>query len=561
VLLFFLQSVFCVSLVAAIFRSFASMLITLAYFLSVFPLVVLSLGFLPASVCQQHRQQLCRWLPPAFLLFFIINLVSLALTWQQEPLDLVYHPLPWGLGLGIYFDSLTAVILSLISWIGWIIVRYSVRYLNGEEGQGDFLRWLGFTLAAVILMVLARNLAMLAGAWMLSSWGLHRLLLHYPDRPWALWTARKKFLISRLGDLLLLLGIGLVWGEFGTLAYRDLFDLVPDRVHQLASGEGGLALTWIGILFAVGGMTKSAQFPFHSWLPDTMETPTPVSALMHAGVINAGGFLIIRLSPVICLSPPALNLLLLVGGFTALFASIVLLTQTSVKRALAWSTVAQMGFMMLQCGLGAFSAATLHILAHSLYKAHAFLISGSVVDSMPGVRAKMVASQSNSRGLVSFPLLLLSGGLVMAMVGINWLLISVDGLGSKSLLFGLILALAFFQLLATSLRFGSVQLSLVSGLIGLLICLSYWAWHFSIDLWLNQVAIGQPPAWSWLDITLMTLVAMGFAGVFLLQILAHYYSRWHWIQAIYVHAGNGFYLDIPARRLTAWLYGLHSASP
>ena len=138
-------------------------------------------------------------------------------------------------------------------------------------------------------------------------------------------------------------------------------------------------LTWLCLSLVCGAMLKSAQFPFHSWLPDTMETPTPVSALMHAGIINAGGFLIVRLSPLVTLSPLSLHILAVVGAFTAIFASLVMMTQASVKRMLAFSTIAQMGFMMLQCGVGAFSIAVLHIVAHSLYKAHAFLSSGSVV--------------------------------------------------------------------------------------------------------------------------------------------------------------------------------------
>ena len=173
----------------------------------------------------------------------------------------------------------------------------------------------------------------------------------------------------------------------GSFDYRDMF-AAADAIHNLPTAA------WhelIGILFVLGAMTKSAQFPFHSWLPDTMETPTPVSALMHAGVINAGGFLVIRLSPLVSLSPIALDLLALIGALTAMLGAVVMLTQTSIKRSLAYSTIAQMGFMMLQCGLGAFSAALLHIVAHSAYKAHAFLSSGSVLDSAARTRTEFKA--------------------------------------------------------------------------------------------------------------------------------------------------------------------------
>src|SRR5690606_5255778 len=137
--------------------------------------------------------------------------------------------------------------------------------------------------------------------------------------------------------------------------------------------------SWVGWLIICGALLKSAQFPFHTWLPDTMGTPTPVSTLMHAGIINAGGYLVIRLSPLLVENTTAMLFLATIGAVTLASASLVMLTQTSVKRMLAYSTIAQMGFMLLQCGLGAYALAVLHLIAHSLYKAHAFLSSGSTV--------------------------------------------------------------------------------------------------------------------------------------------------------------------------------------
>ncbi len=186
----------------------------------------------------------------------------------------------------------------------------------------------------------------------------------------------------------LLVAMILTYYCFGSFDYRDIFASAANA--QFVIADKYHLLSWIGTLFVIGAMTKSAQIPFHSWLPDTMETPTPVSALMHAGIINAGGFLIIRLSPLVSQSHVALDLLAIVGAATAILGAVVMLTQTSIKRTLAYSTIAQMGFMMLQCGLGAFSAALLHIIAHSLYKAHAFLSSGSVLES-----AARMANASN----------------------------------------------------------------------------------------------------------------------------------------------------------------------
>ena len=170
--------------------------------------------------------------------------------------------------------------------------------------------------------------------------------------------------------------MALLWQAFGGLDYATLFD----GAKALAGDAIPAGVSLAAFLFVGAALLKSAQFPLHGWLTEVMETPTPVSALLHAGVINAGGFLLLRFSDILVLTAPALDTLAIVGGFTALFGSVVMLTQSSIKVSLAWSTVAQMGFMMLQCGLGAWSAALLHIVAHSLYKAHAFLSSGSVID-------------------------------------------------------------------------------------------------------------------------------------------------------------------------------------
>ncbi len=277
-------------------------------------------------------------------------------------------------------DRLTDVLLLLSTVLFAVICRYSRRYLDGDPGQGRFYGWLCATGSCVFALILAQNLLLFALAWLATSLSLHQLLQFYPDRPGALLAARKKFLISRLGDCALAGALILTYRVFGTWDFATLFAAAG---KLRAGGEIPAGVSLAACLLAFAAMLKSAQFPFHSWLPDTMETPTPVSALMHAGIINAGGILVIRLSPIVSLSPLALAALAAVGAFTALFGSVVALTQASVKRCLAFSTVAQMGFMMLECGLGAFHLALLHLVAHSLYKAYSFLSSGSVVATEP----------------------------------------------------------------------------------------------------------------------------------------------------------------------------------
>jgi hypothetical protein len=283
------------------------------------------------------------------------------------------------ISLSIQVDALSALVALLVSALGLLLVGYSNRYLLGDPRQRRFLRGLLTTLAAVLGLVWSGNLLLLVLCWLLTSLSLHGLLLSYPERPGAQLAARKKFLFSRLGEACLTLAALGVGRAFGSLE----FDVVLDRARELAlAGESLPELPWIAGLVLLAAWIKCAQFPFHGWLPEVMETPTPVSALLHAGIINAGGFLVLRLSPLLSLEPTALATLALAGGTAALFSGWVMLTQNSIKVALAWSTSAQMGFMLMQCGLGAFSTAALHLLAHSIYKAHAFLSAGSVAEEL-----------------------------------------------------------------------------------------------------------------------------------------------------------------------------------
>ncbi len=282
------------------------------------------------------------------------------------------------LSLALRIDALSSTIFCMVSFLSATIAQYALRYLDGEPKQTYFYQNLLITVLAVCLLILSSNLAIFFIAWLGISWGLHRLLLIYEERPKALLAARKKLLVSRLGDIALLLAIGLLYKAFGTFEFHDIFAKVDRSIATLSADQIDL-VNMAGVLLAAGAMTKSAQFPFHFWLPETMETPTPVSALMHAGIINAGGVLIIRLSPVFDHAAGAGMLLTVAGAVTAVFGSLVMITQNNIKQKLAYSTVSQMGMMMFACGIGAYSLALFHIVAHSLYKAYAFLSTGTLV--------------------------------------------------------------------------------------------------------------------------------------------------------------------------------------
>ncbi len=290
----------------------------------------------------------------------------------------------------VRMDSVTAVMLCLVALVGWVVVRFSGAYLSGDPFEGRYAQRMLATLAAVSTVVVANNLALLIAAWGVTSLALHGLLTHFGDRPVAVAVAHKKFLLARCADVSMIAAAVVFWSTFDTLRI--------DEIGAAASASASLPLgAQIGIAFvAMAALLKSAQLPFHGWLIQVMEAPTPVSALLHAGVVNLGGFVLLRFAPVVDRSVPTRTMLVVVGVSTAVLASLVMSTRVSVKVALAWSTCAQMGFMLLQCGLGLWEMALLHLVAHSCYKAHAFLSAGATVQR---TQIRRLAPHPESLGL------------------------------------------------------------------------------------------------------------------------------------------------------------------
>ncbi len=448
-----------------------------------------------------------------------------------------------GLGLGFYLDALSAVMFGLVAFVGLIVMLYSRNYLDGNPGQPRFTRWLCLTLAAVLLLIAAGNMLQLALAWVATSLSLNKLLLFYPDRPAARLAARKKFVASRIGDVCLLGAMALAYRAFGSLDYAAVF-AGADALRS-ASGTPGGTINAIAALLAAAALLKSAQFPMHGWLTEVMETPTPVSALLHAGVINAGGFLVLRFSGLIALSTPALDLLVVVGGTTALFGSVVMLTQTSVKVSLAYSTIAQMGFMMLECGLGAFSAALLHIVAHSLYKAHAFLSSGSVLDLAR-------ASWSPSPGGRPHPArLTLAAAAVLAVtlaVGALFGVTIVSRPGVFALGAVLLLGLTHLVTQALDERPDAYVLGRTLAL-AVVVAAAYFGLQFAAERLLAGSLPAAEPLRGPFDLAIIGAVILGFAAVTVLQgLLPGRPGETRWL-ALYVHVSNGLYINTLANRL------------
>jgi NAD(P)H-quinone oxidoreductase subunit 5 len=455
-----------------------------------------------------------------------------------------------GVGFSLYLDAIAAMMFCLVGLIGLIVVAYSQHYMDGDPQQLRFTRQLCLTLAAVLLVIVSGNMLQFAFAWIATAWGLHVLLIFYPDRQAAILAARKKFIASRVGDLCLFAAMVLVYRLCGSLQYDAIFS----AMNLLHAGSAPVILHVAALLLVCTAMLKSAQFPLHGWLIEVMETPTPVSALLHAGIINAGGFLVLRFSDLIALSTPTLYTLSIIGGMTALFGSVVMLTQTSIKVSLAYSTTAQMGFMMLECGLGAFSAALLHILAHSLYKAHAFLSSGSVIDIAR-------ASWTPSPGGKPHP-----ARLVISIIAVLAVTVAIGSLFGATLYakpgvftMGAVVVLAMILLIANGID-EHPNLYVVVRTVGLaaIVTVVYFSLQFIVEVLL---ADSVPPTQSLrgpLDLAIVVAIILGFGVVTLFQgLLPGRGSGAKW-SALYAHLSNGLYVNTIANR---WLLRVWPSPP
>ncbi|NKB81852.1 MAG: NADH-quinone oxidoreductase subunit L [Nitrospirales bacterium] len=287
------------------------------------------------------------------------------------------------LKFGLLVDRLTAVMMVLITSVSTVIHVYSVRYLQGDPGYARFYALLGLMTFVILSLVSSPNLLMLFVFWQFLSWTLYLILaFNYSHIP-AYQNAFKTFVVHRIGDVSFLCGIFLTYKYFGTLEFAELFQRASEQSQVISFLPGNLldvsAVSVITLLIFVGAMAKSAQFPLHVWLPDTMDSPTPVSALMHAGIINAGGFLLNRLAPLYALSPNTLHIVFVIGAMTVVLGASMMLVQNDIKKTLGYSTMGQMGYMIMECGLGAFALAIFHLIAHGLFKASLFLSAGNVI--------------------------------------------------------------------------------------------------------------------------------------------------------------------------------------
>ncbi len=289
----------------------------------------------------------------------------------------------WGLKL----DTLSVTMICVVTWVSTLVHVYSIGYMSHDKSVPRFMAYLSLFTFAMLMLVTAPNLVQLFFGWEGVGVASYLLIGFWYEKSSANSAAIKAFIVNRVGDVGLALGIAGVFMVFGTVNFAEIFTELPTVVQSQPLipffGENREAITLIGILLFIGAMGKSAQLGLHTWLPDAMEGPTPVSALIHAAtMVTAGVFLVARMSPLYEYAPVARDMIVIVGALTSFFAATVALTQTDIKRVIAYSTCSQLGYMFFAAGCSAYSAAIFHLVTHAFFKALLFLGAGSVIHAM-----------------------------------------------------------------------------------------------------------------------------------------------------------------------------------
>jgi NADH-quinone oxidoreductase subunit L len=290
------------------------------------------------------------------------------------------------LEIGFLIDRLTAVMMLVVTFVSLCVHVYTIGYMADDPGYQRFFSYISLFTFSMLMLVMSNNFLQLFFGWEAVGLVSYLLIGFWYTRESAIYANLKAFLVNRVGDLGFLLGIGLVLAFFGSLDYAQVFQAAPqyaDHTVTLIEGQGWSLLTVICILLFIGAMGKSAQFPLHVWLPDSMEGPTPISALIHAAtMVTAGIFMVARMSPLFELSDTALSFVMIIGAITALFMGFLGMIQNDIKRVVAYSTLSQLGYMTVALGASAYSVAIFHLMTHAFFKALLFLAAGSVIIGM-----------------------------------------------------------------------------------------------------------------------------------------------------------------------------------
>nr|WP_315227276.1 NADH-quinone oxidoreductase subunit L [uncultured Albidiferax sp.] len=282
--------------------------------------------------------------------------------------------------IGFMVDGLTAMMMCVVTFVSLMVHIYTIGYMEEDAGYNRFFAYISLFTFSMLMLVMSNNMLQLFFGWEAVGLVSYLLIGFWFNRPTAIFANMKAFLVNRVGDFGFILGIGLIAAYAGTLNYTEAFAKKDALAQLMLPGTNWMLITVICICLFIGAMGKSAQFPLHVWLPDSMEGPTPISALIHAAtMVTAGIFMVARMSPLFELSDTALNLILVVGSITALFMGFLGIIQNDIKRVVAYSTLSQLGYMTVALGASAYSVAVFHLMTHAFFKALLFLAAGSVI--------------------------------------------------------------------------------------------------------------------------------------------------------------------------------------
>jgi len=439
----------------------------------------------------------------------------------------------------VQLGLVSSCMFVLVSTLALVVVRYSRTYLAGQRGLDRYARYLLLTVASVSVLVTSNHLAVLMVAWFATDVGLHTLLTFFRTRRQAIIVAHKKFLLSRVADACFVSSLVLIGSVTGSLR----IDVVNTFAH--AGGELPPTMHLATVLLVFGVILKSAQVPFHGWMLQVMEAPTPVSALLHAGVVNIGGFVMIRLAPLMAHATIAQNILIGVGLFSTIIASLVMATRAAMKSVLAWSTIGQMGFMLVQCGLGAWHLALMHVLAHSLYKAHTFLSSSSVVRQW---RASHLIHSHRARIWHLVPGTILSFMAVAPFYAATAYATGQTQTTSTIAALAFVLALSFAPMLGRALAAGFRAFKLVV-LFALGASASYFGWHVVFEQLAPSIYEGGTAS-----VLQWEIVVGGLVVLFISQSIMQSSPNGRFANWLQPHLDSGLYIDDWFTRVTFRLW-------
>ena len=287
------------------------------------------------------------------------------------------------LEIGFLIDSLTATMMCVVTFVSLMVHVYTIGYMHDDEGYNRFFSYISLFTFSMLMLVMSNNFVQLFFGWEAVGLMSYLLIGFWYDRPTAIVANMKAFLVNRVGDFGFILGIGLLFAYAGSMNYSEVFSQRHALAGLLLPGTGWMLLSVACICLFIGAMGKSAQFPLHVWLPDSMEGPTPISALIHAAtMVTAGIFMVSRMSPLFELSDAALSFMIVIGGITALFMGFVGMVQNDIKRVVAYSTLSQLGYMTVALGASAYQVAIFHLMTHAFFKALLFLAAGAIIIGM-----------------------------------------------------------------------------------------------------------------------------------------------------------------------------------